>query len=71
MKLRFLLAAMFLIFALSACSVPHTMTLKDGRVIDAVDEPVFNKNTGFYEYETLNGKKVKVNKDEVIEIKEM
>ncbi len=56
---------------LTACSTPHTMTLKNGSIIEMADEPEFNRKTGFYEYETLDGKKVQVNKDEVLDVKEM
>ncbi len=59
-----------ILFALTACAAPHTMTLKDGRVIETADEPEFNQKTGFYEYNTVDGKKVQVNKDEVLEVKE-
>ena len=56
---------------LTACATPHTMTLKNGSIIEMADEPKFNRNTGFYEYESLDGKKVQVNKDEVLDVKEM
>ena len=58
------------LFVLTACAAPHTLTLKDGRVIDTADEPDFNRKTGFYEYKTVDGKKVQINKDEVLEVKE-
>lgn len=54
----------------TACTAPHSMTLKDGRVIETADEPEFNRKTGFYEYRTVDGKKVQINKDEVLEVKE-
>ncbi len=59
------------LFMLTACSTPYTLTLKDGTVIETPDEPEFNRKTGFYEYETLDGKKVQVNKDEVLDVREM
>lgn len=63
--------ASIMLFSLVACSTPYQMTLKDGTVIQMVNEPEFDKNTGFYEYTTVDGKDSRVNKDEVIEIKEM
>lgn len=59
-----------ILFVLTSCASPHVMTLKDGRVIDTADEPEFNRKTGFYEYNTVDGKKVQINKDEVLEVKE-
>ncbi|MCJ7600944.1 MAG: YgdI/YgdR family lipoprotein [Desulfobulbaceae bacterium] len=61
----------FALMALVACSTPYRMMLKDGTVIEMADEPEFDMDTGFYEYETLDGKNVRVNKDQVVEIKEM
>jgi major membrane immunogen (membrane-anchored lipoprotein) len=61
----------FALMALVACSTPYRMMLKDGTVIEMADEPEFDKDTGFYEYNTLDGKNVRVNKDQVVEIKEM
>ncbi len=67
-KLCLILVALPLIFA--ACSSPHTLMLKDGRIVETADEPEFDRHSGFYEYETRDGKKVRINKNEVIEIKE-
>jgi major membrane immunogen (membrane-anchored lipoprotein) len=61
----------FALMALVACSTPYRMMLKDNTVIEMADEPEFDMDTGFYEYETLDGKNVRVNKDQVVEIKEM
>jgi len=61
----------FALMALVACSTPYRLMLKDGTVVEMADEPEFNKDTGFYEYQTLDGKDVRVNKDQVVEIKEM
>ncbi|MCB2183601.1 MAG: YgdI/YgdR family lipoprotein [Desulfobulbaceae bacterium] len=69
-KIMILMAILFCIFGLAACSTPHVMMLKDGRVIELADEPDFDSDTGFYEYETAKGKKVRINKNEVVEIKE-
>ena len=62
---------LFTLMALVACSTPYRMTLKDGSVVEMTDEPEFDKDTGFYEYRSLDGKDVRINKDQVVEIKEM
>ena len=69
MKIKFLLITI-LSMVLIGCAAPLRMLLKDGRTIEAKDEPEFNEKTGFYEIETPEGRKVKLNKDEVIEIRE-
>jgi hypothetical protein len=61
----------FCLLTLAACSSQYRMMLKDGSVIMMDDEPEFNHRTGFYEYKTLDGKNAQVNKDEVVEIKEL
>jgi major membrane immunogen (membrane-anchored lipoprotein) len=72
MKQRTALAIVFfLLILLVACSAPYRMTLKDGTVIEMSGEPEFDKHTGFYEFTTVDGKSARVNKDEVVEIKEL
>ena len=39
-------------------------------MIESTDKPKFDKKTGFYEIKGKDGKTVKINKDEVVEIKE-
>lgn len=56
---------------LAGCSSPSVITLNDGREIQTVDEPVFDEDTGFYEFEQLDGKRAKVNKDQVRTLKEL
>lgn len=62
---------LFCLLGLAACATPYRMMLKDGTVIMMADEPEFNEDTGFYEYQTSDGKDVRVNKDEVVEIQEL
>ena len=45
--------------------------LNDGREIQTVDRPDFDDDTGFYEFEQLDGKRTKVNKDQVRTVKEL
>ena len=51
------------------CATPHRITLQDGSIIDSTAEPKFNKATGFYEFKSRTGERVKVNKDEIRSIK--
>ncbi|MCU7817343.1 MAG: YgdI/YgdR family lipoprotein [gamma proteobacterium symbiont of Lucinoma myriamae] len=56
---------------LSGCATPHTITLKDGTIIETPDKPKFNRKTDFYEYKDLTGKKVQLNKSKILNVKEM
>ena len=56
---------------LAGCSSPSVITLNDGREIQTVDQPEFDEEEGFYEFEQLDGKRVKVNKDQVRTVKEL
>ena len=57
--------------ALAGCSTPSVITLNDGREIQSVDTPVYDKSSGFYEFEQLDGKRVQVNKDQVRTVKDL
>ncbi|MHA6493543.1 YgdI/YgdR family lipoprotein [Pseudomonas borbori] len=68
------LSALLLAFgmvALAGCSSPTVITLNDGREIQTVDQPEFDEDSGFYEFEQLDGKRSKVNKDQVRTVKEL
>ncbi|SHL76737.1 YgdI/YgdR family lipoprotein [Phytopseudomonas punonensis] len=65
----FLLA--FGLVTLAGCSTPSVITLNDGREIQTVDRPDFDSDSGFYEFEQLDGKRTKVNKDQVRTVKEL
>lgn len=56
---------------LAGCASPSVITLNDGREIQTVDEPAFDEVSGFYEFEQLDGKRAKVNKDQVRTVKEL
>lgn len=58
----FTLVLMAMLF-LAGCATPYQIVLKDGSSVEAVDEPEYNDDSGFYEYETLNGKEHMMNKD--------
>nr|WP_298165982.1 YgdI/YgdR family lipoprotein [uncultured Pseudomonas sp.] len=57
--------------SLTACASPTLITLNDGREIQAVDEPEYDEESGFYEFEQLDGTRAKVNKDQVRTVKEL
>lgn len=57
--------------ALTGCASPSVITLNDGREIQTVDEPEYDEESGFYEFEQLDGKRAKVNKDQVRTLKEL
>lgn len=65
----FMLAAS--LAALAGCSSPNVITLNDGREIQTVDTPKYDDDTGFYEFEQLDGKVTRVNKDQVRTVKEL
>lgn len=68
------LPAVFLSLSLAAlvgCASPTVITLNDGREIQTVDTPEFDDETGFYEFEQLDGKRSQVNKDQVRTVKEL
>lgn len=50
---------------LAGCATPHQINLKDGSKIQTMDTPEFEEDSGFYEFETIEGKTKQLNKDEV------
>lgn len=68
------LAALMLaagIATLAGCASPTVITLNDGREIQSVDSPKYDESSGFYEFEQLDGKRAKINKDQVRTVKEL
>ncbi|MHC6224143.1 YgdI/YgdR family lipoprotein [Pseudomonas sp. X10] len=57
--------------ALAGCSTPSLITLNDGREYQAFDKPHYDRNSGFYEFEQLDGKLTRVNKDQVRSISDL
>jgi hypothetical protein len=55
---------------LAGCSSPTVLTLNDGREIQAVDTPKYD-DSGFYEFQQLDGKETRINKDQVRTVKEL
>ncbi|TWC38944.1 uncharacterized protein DUF903 [Pseudomonas sp. SJZ079] len=56
---------------LAGCASPSVITLNDGRELQTLDQPEYDEETGFYEFEQLDGKRAKVNKDQVQTVKEL
>lgn len=59
------------LLALAGCATPSEIVLNDGSRIQTVDVPDFDESSGFYQFEELNGKPARVNKDQVVTIKEL
>ncbi len=72
MKRPFLLALLLALFGtLAACANPSVVTLNDGRQIQTLDTPEYIDDEDVYEYEQLDGKPGRVNKDQVRKIEEL
>ncbi|CAM4001796.1 hypothetical protein CCOS865_03638 [Pseudomonas reidholzensis] len=56
---------------LAGCSTPSLITLNDGREIQAIDQPQYDRDSGFYEFEQLDGKRTRINKDQVRTISDL
>jgi Bacterial protein of unknown function (DUF903) len=56
---------------LAGCASPSVITLTDGREIQTVDKPTYDEDSGFYEFEQLDGKRATINKDQVQTVKEL
>ncbi|SDG78383.1 protein of unknown function [Pseudomonas benzenivorans] len=55
---------------LAGCASPSVITLNDGRELQTLDRPKYEEDSGFYEFEQLDGTRAKVNKDQVRTIEE-
>lgn len=57
--------------ALVGCANPSVITLTDGREIQTQDLPEYDEASGFYQFEQIDGRRAKVNKDQVESIREL
>jgi hypothetical protein len=57
--------ASILALCLSGCATPYVIRMKSGEVVDTRDEPDYDEDSGFYEFEDAFGKRVRMNKDEI------
>jgi hypothetical protein len=73
MKHRILPAALLALglATLAGCANPSVITLNDGREIQTTDTPKYDDDTGFYQFEQLDGKETRLNKDQVRTVKEL
>ncbi|ANF27583.1 MULTISPECIES: YgdI/YgdR family lipoprotein [Pseudomonadaceae] len=65
------LAALVGMTLLTGCSSPSVITLNDGREIQTLDQPEYDDEAGFYEFEGIDGKPGRVNKDQVRTVQEL
>lgn len=68
------LAALFAVaavVALTGCSSPTVITLKDGTQLETKNKPKYDENSGFYEFKQIDGKPIRLNKDDIHTIKKM
>ena len=56
---------------LAGCASPAVITLNDGREIQTIDTPTYDEDSGFYEFEQLDGKRNRVNKDQVRTVQDL
>jgi major membrane immunogen (membrane-anchored lipoprotein) len=56
-------------FVLTGCSSPTVVTLQDGTQYITKDAPKTKTKDGFYEFEDISGKMIKVRADEVATVK--
>jgi len=71
MKIEKILAVMTLTGVMIGCSSPQKIVLNNDNVIETRDSVKYDKKTGFYSYEDVEGNEGQVNSDEVKIIKEM
>ncbi|WDY58888.1 YgdI/YgdR family lipoprotein [Pseudomonas sp. PSKL.D1] len=56
---------------LAGCSTPSVITLNDGREFQTVDAPKFDQDSGFYEFQQLDGKQTRINRDQIRSISDL
>ncbi|PHN62664.1 YgdI/YgdR family lipoprotein [Pseudomonas viridiflava] len=65
LKLLVLPAVVAASFMLSGCSTPSVVTLQDGTQYITKDAPKTKSRDGFYEFEDISGKTIRIKADEV------
>ncbi|VVO02542.1 YgdI/YgdR family lipoprotein [Pseudomonas fluorescens] len=58
------------LLALAGCASPTIVTMQDGTQYLTKDAPKTKTKDGFYEFEDISGRKVKVNADDVATVRE-
>ena len=68
-KLLVLPAVVAASLMLSGCSTPSVVTLQDGTQYITKDAPKTKSRDGFYEFEDISGKTIRIKADEVATVK--
>ncbi|MEE5100470.1 YgdI/YgdR family lipoprotein [Pseudomonas alliivorans] len=68
-KLLVLPAVVAASFMLSGCSTPSVVTLQDGTQYITKDAPKTKSRDGFYEFEDISGKTIRIKADEVATVR--
>ncbi|VVN91178.1 YgdI/YgdR family lipoprotein [Pseudomonas fluorescens] len=58
------------LLALGGCASPTVVTLQDGTQYLTKDAPKTKTKDGFYEFEDISGKKIKIKADDVATVRE-
>ncbi|WP_440088235.1 YgdI/YgdR family lipoprotein [Pseudomonas fragariae (ex Marin et al. 2024)] len=69
LKLLVLPAMVAVSFMLSGCSTPSVVTLQDGTQYITKDAPKTKSRDGFYEFEDISGKTIRIKADEVATVR--
>ncbi|MBI6704365.1 YgdI/YgdR family lipoprotein [Pseudomonas viridiflava] len=68
-KLLVLPAVVAASLMLSGCSTPSVVTLQDGTQYITTDAPKTKSRDGFYEFEDISGKTIRIKADEVATVR--
>ncbi|CAM3515517.1 hypothetical protein BZK31_20265 [Pseudomonas floridensis] len=68
-KMLVLPAVVIASLMLSGCSTPSVVTLQDGTQYITKDAPKTKSRDGFYEFEDISGKTIRIKADEVATVK--
>ncbi|MEE4996418.1 YgdI/YgdR family lipoprotein [Pseudomonas alliivorans] len=69
LKLLVLPAVVAASLMLSGCSTPSVVTLQDGTQYITKDAPKTKSRDGFYEFEDISGKTIRIKADEVATVR--
>lgn len=71
MKNTILATSLLALGLLAGCSTPSLIVLNDGREIRTLDTPRYDDETGFYEFEQPDGKRERLNKEQIRTIRDL
>ncbi|EPM5661682.1 YgdI/YgdR family lipoprotein [Vibrio alginolyticus] len=59
------------VLLLAACgSSQYLMSTNEGKIITSYGKPDLNEETGMYEYEDMDGKEMRISKEQIVQIVE-